>query len=59
MDMDDYVQVEMYDEVSGCWITMPQDLKDRDEALSLIDSFYALGSNGNYRIVQVTYHAAN
>jgi hypothetical protein len=50
------VTLEMYDQVSGCWNTLPDDLGNVEQAKRHIRKYRELGSEGDYRIIEVTYY---
>lgn len=55
---DNEVQIEMWDDASGCWYVLPQDCKDEQDALERIAAFRVLGSEGSYRVVVTKYYPA-
>ena len=59
-DGDKEVSIEMWDEVTGCWMECNQQPRQGEDAVELIDRFRRLlGSTARYRVVTHTYHFSN
>lgn len=58
MEHDREVTLEMYDQVSGTWNALPDDLGTVKQAKHHISEYRKMGSEANYRIVEVTYYKA-